>query len=118
MNTKKPKLHSVKAKDYSSQVCDVFQDFENLESKFLNIPQSQSNLISIKTKKHKSLGLLTLIFIRLFLTKGREISLDEATESILSECEDANAQFKSKVISKTSHKYSNRVEDYTILPML
>lgn len=37
----------------------------------------QENLISIKTKKHKSLGVLTLVLIKLFLEKSKVLSIDE-----------------------------------------
>jgi hypothetical protein len=47
-----------------------------------------ANLISIKTKKHKSLGVLTLIFIKLFLQKGPLLSLDEAADCIFEEDDD------------------------------
>jgi hypothetical protein len=47
--------------------------------------ECNKNLISIKTKKHKSLGLLNLIFIKLFLQKGPLLSLDDAAESIFDE---------------------------------
>lgn len=57
------------------------------------------NLISIKTKKHKSLGVLTLIFIKLFLSKGKTLSLEEATDCIFDECEKGHNIFKSKVCS-------------------
>lgn len=44
-------------------------------------------LISIKTKKHKSLGVLTLIFMQLFIKKKNILTLEEATDHILDECE-------------------------------
>lgn len=47
--------------------------------------QMNPNLISIKTKKHKSLGVLNLIFIQLFIQKGPLLSLDDAAESIFEE---------------------------------
>jgi hypothetical protein len=47
-----------------------------------------ANLISIKTKKHKSLGVLTLIFIKLFLQKGPLLSLDAAADCIFEEDDD------------------------------
>eukprot|EP00347_Sterkiella_histriomuscorum_P023254 403335357 len=56
---------------------------------------SQS-LISIKTKRHKSLGVLTLIFIQLFLKKGPIMSLDEAADNIFEETQDGQSLFKSK----------------------
>ena len=56
-----------------------------------------SNLISIKTKKHKSLGVLTLIFIKLFLQRGPLLSLDEAASFIFEEDEEGQSIFKSKV---------------------
>lgn len=56
------------------------------------------NLISIKTKKHKSLGILTLIFIKLFLKKGPIMSLEDAADCIFEENEDGQSLFKSKVI--------------------
>lgn len=55
------------------------------------------NLISIKTKKHKSLGVLTLVFIKLFLTKGPSLSLDEAADSIFEEEKSGESMFKSRV---------------------
>jgi uncharacterized BrkB/YihY/UPF0761 family membrane protein len=57
------------------------------------------NIISIKTKKHKSLGVLTLLFIQLFLKKNNVLSLDEASSSIFDENEDGESLFKSKVSS-------------------
>jgi hypothetical protein len=53
------------------------------------------NLISIKTKRHKSLGVLTLIFIKLFLQKGPLLSLEDAADCIFED--EANSLFKSKV---------------------
>lgn len=53
-------------------------------------------MISIKTKKHKSLGVLTLIFINMFLQNGLEISLEEAADNIFEEEKEGNV-FKSKV---------------------
>jgi transcription factor E2F7/8 len=50
-------------------------------------------LISIKTKKHKSLGVLTLIFIKLFLSKGPLLSLEDAADCIF---EGEESLFKSK----------------------
>jgi hypothetical protein len=41
----------------------------------------QENLISIKTKKHKSLGVLTLYFIRIFLEKQKILLIDEVIQS-------------------------------------
>ena len=41
----------------------------------------QNNLISIKTKKHKSLGVLTLYFIRIFLEKQKILLIDEVIQS-------------------------------------
>jgi hypothetical protein len=62
------------------------------------IDQTQcQNLISIKTKRHKSLGVLTLIFINLFLKKGPLMSLEEAAENIFEEADDGQTIFKSKV---------------------
>ena len=43
------------------------------------------NIISIKTKKHKSLGVLTLLFVKLFLIKGPELSLEYAADCIFGE---------------------------------
>ena len=54
-------------------------------------------MISIKTKKHKSLGVLTLIFIKLFLQKGPLLSLDAAADFIFEEDDDGQSIFKSKV---------------------
>jgi len=73
------------------------------------------SLISIKTKKHKSLGVLTLIFIRLFLSKNKILSLEEATETIFDQCERGQTLFKSKVAIYSSS--FNRVEDYMTLQM-
>jgi hypothetical protein len=56
------------------------------------------NLISIKTKKHKSLGVLTLIFIKLFLQRGPLLSLEEAADCIFEEDCGGQSLFKSKVI--------------------
>ena len=36
-----------------------------------------SSLISIKTKRHKSLGVLSLVFIRLFFEKSKILSIEE-----------------------------------------
>jgi diphthamide biosynthesis methyltransferase len=63
---------------------------------FLQNDQCQ-NLISIKTKRHKSLGVLTLIFIEVFLRKGPMMSLDDAADNIFEENEDGSTLFKSKV---------------------
>jgi hypothetical protein len=57
------------------------------------------NLISIKTKKHKSLGVLTILFVKLFLLNGPEISLEDAASSIFEENDDGQPKFKSKVRS-------------------
>ena len=46
--------------------------------------------MSIKTKRHKSLGVLTLIFIKLFLRQGPFMSLEEAAENIFEEDHDGN----------------------------
>lgn len=54
------------------------------------------NLISIKTKKHKSLGVLTLIFIKLFLEKGPILSLEDAADLIFEGDQDGQSIFKSK----------------------
>lgn len=56
-------------------------------------------LISIKTKKHKSLGVLTLLFVKLFLLNGPEISLEDAASNIFEDDDDGQPIFKSKVIS-------------------
>ncbi len=67
------------------------------------------NLISIKTKKHKSLGVLTLLFVKLFLLNGPELSLEDAADNIF---EDDHTIFKSKVRwSGSSHWF--RVGDST-----
>ncbi|TNV84410.1 hypothetical protein FGO68_gene14283 [Halteria grandinella] len=58
--------------------------------------QMNPNLISIKTKKHKSLGVLNLIFIKLFIQKGPLLSLDDAAEYIFDEDDDGQEKFKSK----------------------
>lgn len=63
------------------------------------------NLISIKTKKHKSLGVLTLLFVKLFLLNGPELSLEDAATNIFEEDDDGQAIFKSKVRSLISHPY-------------
>jgi len=55
------------------------------------------NLISIKTKKHKSLGVLTLLFVKLFLQNGPQLTLDNAAECIFDEDDDGQEKFKSKV---------------------
>ena len=57
------------------------------------------NLISIKTKKHKSLGVLTLLFVKLFLLNGPELSLEDAATNIFEEDDDGQTIFKSKVRS-------------------
>ena len=57
-------------------------------------------MISIKTKRHKSLGVLTLIFIKLFLSKGPLLSLDAAADFIFEEDDDGQSIFKSKVSIK------------------
>jgi transcription factor E2F7/8 len=54
------------------------------------------NLISIKTKKHKSLGVLTILFVKLFLLNGPEISLEDVASSIFEEDDDGLPLFKSK----------------------
>ena len=41
----------------------------------------EENLISIKTKKHKSLGVLTLVLIKLFLEKQKILQIDEVVHS-------------------------------------
>ena len=57
------------------------------------------NLISIKTKKLKSLGVLTILFVKLFLLNGPEISLEDAASSIFEEINDGQPIFKSMVRS-------------------
>jgi len=59
------------------------------------------NLISIKTKRHKSLGVLTLIFIKLFLQKGPILSLDDAADLMIED--EGNSLFKSKVSMSLTH---------------
>lgn len=61
--------------------------------------EMSQNLISIKTKKHKSLGVLTILFVKLFLLNGPEISLEDAASSIFEEDDDGLPLFKSKVRS-------------------
>ena len=46
------------------------------------------NLISIKTKRHKSLGVLTILFLKLFLLNGPEISLEQAAADIFEQDDD------------------------------
>ena len=41
----------------------------------------EENLISIKTKKHKSLGVLTLVLIKLFLEKQKILQIDDVVHS-------------------------------------
>ena len=41
----------------------------------------EENLISIKTKKHKSLGVLTLVLIKLFFEKQKILQIDEVVHS-------------------------------------
>jgi hypothetical protein len=55
------------------------------------------NIISIKTKKHKSLGVLTLILIKLFLQAGPVLSLEQAADFIFEGDDDGQSVFKSKV---------------------
>lgn len=64
--------------------------------------EMSQNLISIKTKKHKSLGVLTLLFVKLFLLNGPELSLEDAAANIFEEHDDGQAIFKSKVTSLIS----------------
>lgn len=42
--------------------------------------QGPSELISIKTKKHKSLGVLSLVFIKLFFEKSKTLTIEEAVQ--------------------------------------
>lgn len=65
--------------------------------------QMNPNLISIKTKKHKSLGVLNLFFIKLFIQKGPLLSLDDAAESIFDEDGEGQEKFKSKVSETEPH---------------
>ena len=58
------------------------------------------SLISIKTKKHKSLGLLTLFFMQLFFQRNMIVSLEEAALSIFDQDGNGQVVFKSKVILK------------------
>ena len=46
------------------------------------------NLISIKTKRHKLLGVLTILFLKLFLLNGPEISLEQAAADIFEQDDD------------------------------
>jgi hypothetical protein len=38
------------------------------------------SLVSIKTKKHKSLGVLSLVFIRLFFEKSSVLTIEDAVQ--------------------------------------
>lgn len=38
------------------------------------------HLISIKTKKHKSLGVLNLVFIKLFFEKSKTLSIEDVAK--------------------------------------
>ena len=40
------------------------------------------SLISIKTKRHKSLGILCIMLIKAFLTDKKQMSLEEAAEKL------------------------------------
>jgi hypothetical protein len=70
-------------------IIDIEKQFQN-KPKGQNIQKSQSmieyidqeeNLISIKTKKHKSLGVLTLVLIKLFLEKQKILQIDDVVHS-------------------------------------
>ena len=78
--------------------------------------EMSQNLISIKTKRHKSLGVLTLIFIKLFLLKGPLLSLEDAADCIFEEDDDGLSIFKSKVsiIITCSNHFILRVVASTI----
>lgn len=53
---------------------------------------SEDGLISIKTKKHKSLGVLCLVFIKLFFEKARTLTIEEVVQ-FLADCEkESNSQ--------------------------
>ncbi len=42
-----------------------------------NDQKFEGSLISIKTKKHKSLGVLCLVFIKLFFEKSKTLTIEE-----------------------------------------
>ena len=45
--------------------------------KFMKECLDEHGLISIKTKKHKSLGVLSLVFIKLFFEKTKTLTIEE-----------------------------------------
>jgi len=47
---------------------------------FENQQGLKDSLISIKTKKHKSLGVLSLVFMRLFFEKSFILTIEEVVE--------------------------------------
>jgi hypothetical protein len=54
-------------------------------------------LISIKTKKHKSLGVLSLVFIKLFFEKSKTLTIEEVVQFFAeTESEESDMYFKSQ----------------------
>lgn len=63
-----------------------------------------SSLISIKTKRHKSLGILCIMLIKAFLTDKKQMSLEEAAEKMDLQTESEEG---SVVKSKVSQWYAD-----------
>jgi transcription factor E2F7/8 len=59
--------------------------------------EGQSELISIKTKKHKSLGVLSLVFMKLFFEKAKTLTIEEVVQFFAQvEKQDSDIYFKSQ----------------------
>jgi hypothetical protein len=52
---------------------------------------SEEGLISIKTIKHKSLGVLCLVFIRLFFEKSKTLTIEEVVQFLADAERDSNS---------------------------
>jgi transcription factor E2F7/8 len=52
--------------------------------------ESEDGLISIKTKKHKSLGVLCLVFLRLFFEKSTTLTIEEVVQFLADSEKESN----------------------------
>lgn len=69
-------------------------------------------LISIKTKKHKSLGVLCLVFIKLFFEKSRTLTIEEVVQFLAdSEKESSSGQLSSKEDDQFFKSQTRRLYD-------
>jgi len=91
----KKRIQALEAGNAGFSQAAFSQPVPSQSSLYLIESEMSQNLISIKTKRHKSLGVLTLIFIKLFIQKGPILSLDEAAELMIED--EAHSLFKSKV---------------------